>query len=220
MLPSCARIVPVRRSGGSPRDLGGTTCTELSLSIAVTDVAVPPHEWCSERASSPQPWRCSPLRRALLSTLLLARGVPLLLGGDELGRTQGGNNNAYCQDNPVSWIDWDGADAETLGFFRHVLRLRQAAVLRRGSFFTGSSPPGSRLRDVCWLHPSGRELGPQDWASGQALGMLLGGDAIGDLDGELHDHGRDALNVDLHWTLKGKGRARYLAPPARSTPAR
>ncbi len=122
--------------------------------------------------------------RNFAATLAVSLGVPMICAGDELGRTQGGNNNAYCQDNPVSWIDWAGADGETLAFFRHVLRLRQAAVLRRSSFFTGAGAAGSRLRDISWLHPAGGELGGHDWASGQALGMLLGGDAIGQVDAQ------------------------------------
>ena len=148
--------------------------------------------------------------RNYAATLAVSLGVPMLCAGDELGRTQGGNNNAYCQDNEVSWIDWAGADAETLAFFRHALRLRQAAVLRRTSFFTGAGPAGSRLRDVAWLHPSGGELGPQDWASGQALGMLLGGDAIGEADAKgVALHGDSFLVL-----INGSPRALRFALPA------
>ena len=126
--------------------------------------------------------------RNFAASLTVSLGVPMLCAGDELGRTQGGNNNAYCQDNEVSWIAWEQADQATLAFFRHVLRLRQAAVLRRRTFFTGAAPPGSRLRDLLWLHPDGRELSAQDWSDPhtRAFGMLLGGDAIAEVDAQGH----------------------------------
>jgi isoamylase len=94
--------------------------------------------------------------RNYAATLAVSLGVPMLCAGDELGRTQGGNNNAYCQDNEVSWIDWAGADAETLAFFRHALRLRQAAVLRRTSFFTGGGAGGQSAARRGVVAPRGR----------------------------------------------------------------
>ena len=155
--------------------------------------------------------------RNFAATLAVSLGVPMLCAGDELGRSQGGNNNAYCQDNPVSWIDWAGADAETLAFFRHALRLRQAAVLRRGHFFTGAGRPGSRLRDLCWLRPDGGELGPEDWSTGQALGMLLGGDAIGEALGPgVTLHGESFLVL-----INGSSKPlRFALPPVASAWAR
>jgi len=124
--------------------------------------------------------------RNFIASLTISLGVPMLAAGDEIGRSQGGNNNAYCQDNEVSWIAWEQADASTLAFFRHVLRLRKAAVLRRRSFFTGAPPPGRRMHDLQWLHPEGRELSTADWAdpNTRAFGMLLGGEAIAEQDAQ------------------------------------
>ena len=155
--------------------------------------------------------------RNFAATLAVSLGVPMLCAGDELGRSQGGNNNAYCQDNPVSWIDWVAADAETLAFFRHALRLRQAAVLRRGHFFTGAGLPGSRLRDLCWLRPEGGELRPEDWSTGKALGMLLGGDAIGETLGPgVTLHGESFLVL-----INGSSKPlRFALPPVASAWAR
>ena len=126
--------------------------------------------------------------RNFIASLTVSLGVPMLCAGDEIGRSQGGNNNAYCQDNEVSWIAWEEADEQTLAFFRHVLRLRKAAVLRRRTFFTGAQPSGSRLPDLRWLHPDGRELSPTDWSDPhtQAFGMLLGGEAIAEIDARGH----------------------------------
>ena len=126
--------------------------------------------------------------RNFVASLTVSLGVPMINAGDELGRTQGGNNNAYCQDNEVSWIAWEQADASTLAFFRHVLRLRRAAVLRRRTFFSGGRPAGSRMHDLQWLHPDGRELSPADWSDPQtrAFGMLLGGEAIAEHDAAGH----------------------------------
>jgi glycogen operon protein len=102
-------------------------------------------------------------RRNLLATLLVSEGVPLLLGGDELGRTQGGNNNAYCQDNPTSWVDWaaaDGAD-EMVEFVGSLCRLRHgSAVLKRTRFFR----PG----EIEWLRPDGESMSDADWANPEA----------------------------------------------------
>jgi isoamylase len=98
--------------------------------------------------------------RAMLATLLLSFGLPLLLGGDELGRTQGGNNNAYCQDNEISWFDWGAADNELRGYVRRLLALRRAhPVFRRQRFLTGAE-----TADLGWYSSSGRELTAEQWA--------------------------------------------------------
>ena len=117
--------------------------------------------------------------RALLSTLLLAAGVPLLLGGDEMGRTQGGNNNAYCQDDEVSWIDWAHQDDELLAFTRRLIRLRRKhPVFRRRHFLTGAE--AGHLR---WYTPSGSPMTDQDWADpvARCVTVLLDGDENPDL---------------------------------------
>jgi glycogen operon protein len=104
-------------------------------------------------------------KRNLMATLLLSQGVPLLTAGDERGRTQIGNNNAYCQDNPISWMDWrpmDHDDAQFLRFVRRLIGLRKASPdLRRESFFTGR--PANGRKDIVWLHPDGREMNQEDW---------------------------------------------------------
>jgi len=126
-------------------------------------------------------------RRNLLATLLLSQGVPMLLGGDEIGRTQQGNNNAYCQDNAVSWIDWNLADANArlFEFVRRLIRLRREhPVFRRRHFFQGRALSGSAAKDIAWLKPDGTEMTAQEWDHefARCLGMYLGGEALDELD--------------------------------------
>ncbi len=117
-------------------------------------------------------------KRNLLSMLLLSQGVPMLLAGDEIGNSQDGNNNGYCQDNAISWIKWDQPDLALLSFLHRVIGLRRNhPVFHRARFFRGRAngqPP-----DILWLNPEGREQSDEDWAFGEArtLGMLLTGDA-------------------------------------------
>jgi isoamylase len=107
-------------------------------------------------------------RRNLLATLLLSEGIPLLLGGDELGRTQGGNNNAYCQDNAISWVDWEAADAELIEFVAQLCRLRrEQPVLRRTRFFA----PG----EIRWLRPDGSPMEAGDWSTPDARAVTVAG---------------------------------------------
>jgi glycogen operon protein len=104
-------------------------------------------------------------RRNLLATLALSLGVPMVQHGDELGRTQRGLDNGYCQDNPTTWVDWkaDGDAMDMLRFARRVFALRRSlATFQRRSHFTGRAGPGS-VRDLVWLHPSGREMTVEDW---------------------------------------------------------
>lgn len=129
-------------------------------------------------------------QRNLLATLILSQGVPMLLAGDERGRTQGGNNNAYCQDNEISWVDWQmsAEGASLFGWVRRLLALRRAhPALARVGFFAGTQPPGGALKDVMWLRPDGREMSAADWnlPYTRALGMLISGDAVaGDAAGD------------------------------------
>jgi len=106
-------------------------------------------------------------QRNLLATLLLSQGTPMLLAGDEVGNSQQGNNNAYCQDNPIGWIDWSGPQAKDgalFKFVRHLIDLRRAhRALRRSRFLTGSLVDNGALKDVTWLVPDGREKTEQDW---------------------------------------------------------
>ncbi len=121
-------------------------------------------------------------QRNLLATLLLSQGTPMLLAGDELGRSQGGNNNAYCQDNEVSWVDWTATDtAESLtGFIRRLVKLReQYPILRRNRFLTGTFNEELGFRDVNWFTPAGREMAIADWDdhAKRCFGMLMDGRA-------------------------------------------
>jgi len=121
-------------------------------------------------------------RRNFLATLFCSQGVPMLLAGDEIGRTQQGNNNAYCQDNEVSWVDWGMAEREAglLGFTRGLSALRREhPVFRRRRFFRGQPAGDGHLADIAWLTPSGREMGDKDWgAPRRALTVFLNGDAL------------------------------------------
>ncbi|GEJ55308.1 glycogen debranching protein GlgX [Anaeromyxobacter diazotrophicus] len=122
-------------------------------------------------------------QRNLIATLLLGQGVPMLCAGDEMGKTQGGNNNAYCQDNELSWLDWAlGPRREALlGFTIRMLRLRRAQpVLQRRRFFRGATYRDSSLEDLAWFRPDGQPMTEEDWNQPyvRSLAYLLGGDTI------------------------------------------
>jgi isoamylase len=122
-------------------------------------------------------------QRNFIATLLLSQGVTMLLGGDEAGRTQHGNNNAYCQDNEISWYDWEHVDPDLLEFTRRLIALRREhPVLRRRRWFQGHSIRGSV--DLGWFKPDGSEMGDDDWDAGatRSVGIFLNGDAITDRD--------------------------------------
>jgi isoamylase len=124
-------------------------------------------------------------RRNLIATVLLSEGCPMLLGGDEIGRTQHGNNNAYCQDNELSWIDWHHIDTTMLAFVQRIVALRRSdPVLRRRHFFSGQAVHGSGRKDIAWFLPSGREVSDAEWFDDRqrSLGMILNGDEIPDRD--------------------------------------
>jgi len=116
-------------------------------------------------------------QRNFLATLLLSQGVPMLLGGDEIGRTQGGNNNAWCQDNEISWFDWDSCDEDLLTFVRQLIELRRKHhVFRRTKFFEGK---GEQLPDVWWMRPDGRKMTQRDWGRGDARATQESGGCVG-----------------------------------------
>jgi isoamylase len=120
-------------------------------------------------------------QRNLLATLMLSQGVPMLLGGDEMGRTQGGNNNGYCQDSAVSWYDWTAVDERLLQFTRRLIRLRQRhPVFCRRRWFQGRDPHGAGVGDIGWFTPGGVEMSDADWQAGfaKSLGVFLNGKAI------------------------------------------
>jgi isoamylase len=123
-------------------------------------------------------------QRNFITTLMLSQGVPMLLGGDELGRTQQGNNNTYCQDSALTWTDWDGADQSLVEFTASVSALRRDhPTFRRRRFFEGkpvARHEGDPLQDIVWLRPSGEQMTDADWNSGfgRSIGVFLNGNGI------------------------------------------
>jgi glycogen operon protein len=126
-------------------------------------------------------------RRNMIATLLLSQGIPMILAGDEMGRTQRGNNNVYCQDNELSWMNWQevtDADRQFMEFVRSVIALRKEhIVFRRARFFHARQIRGTEIQDISWLHPDGTVFDEDDWADGQRnhLSALVRGEA-----GEYH----------------------------------
>ncbi|MEA3216591.1 MAG: isoamylase [Acidimicrobiia bacterium] len=128
-------------------------------------------------------------QRNFLVTLFVSQGVPMLCGGDELGRTQEGNNNAYCQDNELSWFDWENIDEDLLDFTRRLIRLRrEEPVFRRANWFAGRPmgrhPTGEVLPDIGWFSPSGEEMEDDQWGDGfaRSLAVFLNGHAMAERD--------------------------------------
>jgi isoamylase len=124
-------------------------------------------------------------QRNFLTTLLLSQGIPMLLAGDELGRTQQGNNNAYCQDNELSWFDWDHVDDGLLEFTRRVIHIQaEHPVFRRRRWFKGRPLRGAGVSDIAWFRPDGAEMSDQDWAEchAKSFAVFLNGDALRELD--------------------------------------
>jgi isoamylase len=120
-------------------------------------------------------------QRNFLTTLMLSQGVPMILGGDEIGRTQQGNNNAYCQDNEISWYDWANADQHLLEFTRRLIRFtHRHPVFCRRRWFQGRPIHGSNVSDIGWFTPGGTEMSEDDWRAGFAkfLAVFLNGHAI------------------------------------------
>lgn len=126
-------------------------------------------------------------KRNMIATLILSQGVPMLLAGDERGRTQMGNNNPYCQDNEISWLNWDEEvlDAEFLNFTKYLIQIRQDhPILRRRKFFKGQKINNSDIKDIMWFRPDGNEMIEKDWYNGHSkcLGFMINGDSIKELD--------------------------------------
>jgi isoamylase len=138
--------------------------------------------------------------RNLLGTLLLSQGTPMLLAGDELGRTQGGNNNAYCQDNEINWLDWNVGERGSglIRFVQRLAKLRHAyPILRRNRFLTGQYNAELDVKDVTWINANGAEMREENWRDGttRCLGMLMDGRAQST---GIRQRGRDAT---LLWVL-------------------
>jgi isoamylase len=120
-------------------------------------------------------------QRNFLATLMLSQGVPMLVAGDEMGRTQKGNNNCYCQDNELSWLDWNHYDEDLLEFTRSLIRLRREhPIFRRRGWFDGRELHGGDVKDLAWFTPDGKEMSDEDWRVGYAksLAVFLNGSAI------------------------------------------
>ncbi|MPY92392.1 MAG: glycogen debranching protein GlgX [Acidimicrobiia bacterium] len=159
-------------------------------------------------------------QRNLLVTLLSSQGVPMLVYGDELGRTQGGNNNAYCQDNEVSWVDWEHVDTELSAFTRRLISLRrEQPVLRRRNWFAGhptghAGAEGEPLPDIAWFAPDGTEMTEEQWESGYAksLAAFLNGEGIASRDRQGRPIVGDSLVLlsNAHWDTVD-----FVLPPPR-----
>ena len=143
-------------------------------------------------------------KRNLMSTLMLSVGVPMMLGGDELGHGQDGNNNAYCQDNELTWIDWelDDRQKQFLDFARKLIFIRRSQpVLHRRKFFLGRAIRGSDIKDISFFNPSGQEMSDEDWNAGfvKCLGVRLAGDLINDEN----ERGEPIVGETLLFLLNG-----------------
>jgi isoamylase len=124
-------------------------------------------------------------QRNFLATLFLSQGIPMLLGGDEIGRTQKGNNNGYCQDNELSWFDWQAIDETLLEFTRGLIQIRKAhPVFRRRRWFYGQPIHRSGVSDIDWFTPDGEEMAEEHWGEGfaKSFGVFLNGKGIASLD--------------------------------------
>ena len=154
----------------------------------------------------------SRMQRNLLTTLLFSQGVRMLQGGDEIGRTQGGNNNAYCQDNEVTWLDWEHPDHSLLEFTRHLLQIFHAnPVLRRREFFRGRPAGAEAIKDAAWLRPDGDEMTEADWADpeNRILAMLVNGRATDEVD----ERGHPAYGDTLLLLMNAGARSRLFSLP-------
>jgi glycogen operon protein len=154
-------------------------------------------------------------KRNFIATLFLSQGVPMISGGDELSRTQYGNNNAYCQDNEISWLNWVLSDKQRalLEFVRRISRVRrEQAALRRRKFFRGSGRRAGDVKDIMWLTPSGTEMTEAEWLGGavQCLGVRLAGDRVDDVD----DQGKHVVGDSLLYLLNAAPTAVEFMLPA------
>ncbi len=154
-------------------------------------------------------------QRNFLATLLLSQGTPMLLGGDEWGRSQGGNNNAWCQDSEISWFDWGAVDEDLLEFARRVIEIRREhPVFRRRQFLHGTDEEGSGVPDVWWFRPDGRRMTKVDWEDGGSglLGMFLNGEEIAAPD----ERGRRIVDDSFVMLFNaGEGDVDFTLPPER-----
>lgn len=153
-------------------------------------------------------------KRNFLASLILSQGVPMITAGDEIGRTQKGNNNAYCQDNEISWIDWnlEPRNKDLLEFTRFLIKFFHAhPILQRRRFFNGRNTRQMGIKDLTWFHPDGREMNETDWSNPQIryLGLRLAGDAIEEVD----EHGDQIVDDTLLLLLNGHFEPIYFCLP-------
>ena len=154
-------------------------------------------------------------QRNFLATLMLSQGVPMLLGGDEIGRTQQGNNNAYCQDNEISWFDWEHADQGLLQYTRRLIRLRHRhPVFCRRRWFHGRPIRGGDVSDIGWFTPGGALMSEDDWRAGfaKSLGVFLNGRAIPTPD----ERGEQIVDDSFYVMLNAHHEALDFHLPARA----
>jgi glycogen operon protein len=159
------------------------------------------------------------MKRNLIATLFFSQGVPMLLGGDEIGRTQHGNNNAYCQDDEISWFDWEIGESgvELRNYVRDVIAIKQSnPILRRRGFFTGEDAAGLHTKDVTWIRRDGAEMAEEDWSDPnlQSVGMLLFGPAADELD----TRGRSRTGESLFLVLNASPKSFSYALPTMELP--
>src|SRR6266404_5025843 len=143
-------------------------------------------------------------KRNFIATLFLSLGVPMLLGGDEFGRSQQGNNNAYCQDNEISWMNWDNMDTAQFEFTRKIIEFyKQHPVFRRRRWFQGRSIRGNDVSDLAWFRPDGEQMSDEDWgvSFAKSLGVFISGDEIPSLDAAGRRIQDDSFYVifNAHW---------------------
>jgi glycogen operon protein len=154
------------------------------------------------------------IKRNILATLFFSQGVPMLLGGDEFGRSQQGNNNAYCQDNEISWINWnlDEAGRDLLAYTRELIRIfNDNPVLRRRDFFNGRPFTPGGTKDVTWIRPDGDEMTEAEWSDHElrSIGMVLSGRATDEID----QRGRPTFGHTILFLLNGGNRSRPYTLP-------
>jgi isoamylase len=159
--------------------------------------------------------------RNLLTSLFLSQGVPMLLAGDEIGHTQNGNNNAYCQDNELTWLNWqlDREGQDLLAFTRDLIRLRREhRVFRRGSFFQNREIRGNSVRDIVWLDPNGTQMSDEQWheSFARSLGVYLSGRGLNEQD----ERGQIIVDSDFLVLLNAHHDAMEFRLPAQPDAAR
>lgn len=142
-------------------------------------------------------------KRNFLATLFLSQGIPMLLAGDEIGRTQRGNNNSYCQDNEISWIDWDidAAGSDLLEFTRFIIELRKKQpILRQGKFFHGHLLEDNGYKDLTWYHPDGNEMTLEDWRNPElfSMGLIKAGEKLNNVRRRKNPEFRNVLMILLN----------------------